>query len=275
MRTSSRFSPSTAVPFTARALADRSTSLGVWAFCLSAYAVLIVSIYPTVRDSAGFSQAFDEYPDALKEFLGGSSAFDITSGVGFVTAELYSLMLPLLLGIVAIGFGAGLGADQQTGLMELILSSPVSRRRIVLERTLAMLTTVSILAATTMATIAVSSVAVDLGIGVGNLAAAAVSVTLFVSIHGSVAMAVGAATGSRSAAIGIATALFASSYLLSALGGLVDWLEPARVVSLYHHAIGSNPLGNGWSIGDLGVLGAGFATAAAIAVTLFERRDIG
>ena len=88
------------------------------------------------------------------------------------------------------------------------------------------------------------------------------------------AMAVGAATGRRSAAIGTATALLAVGYVFSGLGGLVSWLEPVRSVSPYSRAIGTSPLLNGWAFGSLVYLLALIGVVLFATIASFERRDI-
>lgn len=258
----------------ARQLSDRKAAFVGWVTGLVAYTLLIVAVYPTVRDSEGLSQVLDDYPDALKEFLGGAAALDLSSGSGFVNAEMFSFVLPVLLVIVAIGMGASIGGDQRTGLMDLILANPVSRRRVVLERVVAMAATTFGLSFVVGFTLAVAGPMVDLDLGVNALIAALTLLTLLVTFHGLVALLVGAATGRRSTAIGAATGLFAIGYVVSGLGGLVGWLEPAREVSLYHHVVAANSLSDGWSLWPLVILGGACALAAFGAVVMFDRRDI-
>lgn len=257
-----------------RFLADRRKGLLGWSIGLVAYTVLIVSFYPMIRDSASMAQAIEEYPDAMKEFLGGEASFNMSSGPGFLNAELYSVMLPILLSVFAIGFGASMGADQRSGLMDLLLSHPISRGRIVAEKAIAMTAGVSGLATVVLATVVAAGAVIDLGIEISNLVAATLGVVLLVTLHGLIAMAVGAATGRRAAAIGTATTLLAAGYVFSGLGGLVDWLEPVRSVSPYYRAIGTSPLLNGWAFGSLVYLLALIAVILFATTMLFERRDI-
>ncbi|NNF55091.1 MAG: ABC transporter permease subunit [Acidimicrobiales bacterium] len=257
-----------------RFLADRRKGLSGWAVGLTAYTVLIVSFFPMIRDSASMAQAIEEYPDAMKEFLGGEASFNMSSGPGFLNAELYSVMLPILLSVFAIGFGASMGADQRSGLMDLLLSHPISRGRIVAEKAIAMVVGVTGLATVVFATVIAAGAFIDLGISVSNLVAATVGVVLLVTLHGLIAMAVGAATGRRSAAIGTATTLLAAGYIFSGLGGLVDWLEPVRSVSPYYRAIGTSPMLNGWAFGSLVYLLALGGALVFATKMLFERRDI-
>lgn len=257
-----------------RSIVDRRRSFVAWAIGIVTYCLLIVSIYPTIRDSEGYAAAIEDYPEALKELFGGTEAFDFTSGAGFLNAQLFSLMIPLLLVIVAIGFGASIGGEQESGLMDLVMANPVRRRRVVLERALAMTAFIVGLATVAGVVVVVAGSFFDLEVSLNRLLAATVGVVLLVVLHGLVAIAVGSASGQRSTAVGVATAVFAAGYLLNALAGLVDSMEPARLASPYHHAIGTNPLLNGWPLGNLLVLVGLCAAVLALSVVLFERRDV-
>ena len=72
--------------------------------------------------------------------------------------------------------------------------------------------------------------------------------------YGALALLAGAATGSRTVAIGVPAALFAAAYLIVGLAGLVSWLEPFRVVSPLYHATGTHPLDHGLPIANFAIL---------------------
>ena len=60
---------------------------------------------------------------------------DITSGAGYLDAELLSLMLPLLVIVLAIGSGARTYAgEEEGGRLELVFSYPLRRRNAVLAK---------------------------------------------------------------------------------------------------------------------------------------------
>lgn len=262
------------IDLAARFFLDRGRGLIAWLLGLVSYCALIGVFYPSVRDSEAYEAALDDYPDALKEFFGGESTFQLTTGPGFINAQLYSFMVPLLLSIVAIGAGAAIGSEQRSGLIDLVLSNPVPRWRVVVERALAIAATVVILALAVMGSVAAVGAVVDLGIGVNELAAVTTASVLIVLLHGFTALAVAAATGRRSLAVGAATVVFAAGYLLQSLAGIVDAIEPYRVLSPYHHAMGTNPLFEGWAWANLGLMAALCGLVLALAVFLFQRRDL-
>lgn len=262
------------LPLVERFVSERRNGLVGWAIGLSLYAILIVSVFPAVRDSDSYAAALDDYPDALKELFGGEAAFQLTTAAGFLHAEVYALILPLLLSVVAIGAGAGLGADQRSGLMDLLLANPVPRRSVIVAKAAAMTIAVSGLSIVVLVTILLAGTFVSLELGVAPLLAATTATVFLVLFHGLVALGVAAGTGSRSASIGAATTLFAGGYILNALGGLVPGIEPFRVLSPYHHAIGPNPLLEGWAAGSLGVLAALCLSALLGSVIAFDQRQL-
>ena len=88
------------------------------------------------------------------------------------------------------------------------------------------------------------------------------------------ALAVSAATGNRGAAIGLAVGLMVAMYLVDALAAVVDSLGVVRPLSLFRYYMGGDPLRNGISIPDAGVLAAVTVAFVALALVLFERRDL-
>ncbi|MCZ7525308.1 MAG: ABC transporter permease [Acidimicrobiia bacterium] len=258
-----------------RAAKDRRRGLIGWSIGLAGYMTMIVATWPSVRDSEALVEAIEDYPEALEAFFGGEGMLDFGSPEGYLGAELFSLMVPLLLGIFAIGFGAStLAGEEEQGTLDLLLANPVTRRRVVIEKGLVLLGCVLGLAAVTAASIALVGLTVDLGVGIDRIAAACLGSALLAALHGAVAMLVGAATGSRAAAIGVATAVFAGGYLVFGLSGLVSWLEPADVLTPLYHASSTEPLRYGLPVGNYLLL-AGTTVALLVAATwVFERRDL-
>ena len=95
----------------------------------------MVAVYPTVRDSPSLDKFVAQSPEALKAFIGFGGAIDYTSAAGYLGGELFSFMVPLLLLLAAIGAGArAIAGEEEVGTLELLLSCPISRRRLVLEK---------------------------------------------------------------------------------------------------------------------------------------------
>lgn len=259
---------------TERTLVDRRRGLAAWVLGVTAYTGLIVAFYPFVSESDAYADVAAEYPDALKEFFGGAAGFDLTSGPGYLNTQLFSLMLPLLLVIPSIGFGASLAGDEERGRLWLVLAAPVRRRTVIVERALALLLFTGVIALGAGAAVFVLSSLVDLEVSFGQIAAGVVGATLVAALHGCVALLGAALTGRRSLAIGCSAAVFAAGYLVTALAELVDWLELVKQLSPYYHGVGITPvLNEGYAVHFVGLALAAVGLVA-VAAGAFERRDL-
>jgi ABC-2 type transport system permease protein len=259
-----------------RALADRRRALMWWVIGSVLYALLIVGSYPSISGQDELNDLMDDYPpELIALFSGGETTFDLTSAAGYLNSQLFALVLPLLVVILAVGFGStAIAGEEEQGTLELVMSYPVGRSRVVLEKAMVLVVLVVVLVATTyLATFGVGR-AVDIDLGVANITLSWVGQVLLGVGFGFLALAVGAYRGSRAFAIAVAAGVAGASYLVGSLGPVVSWLEPAKWISPFYYATGDNPLANGVPAWHLLVL-VGFCGAAlAAAVVGFVRRDL-
>jgi ABC-2 type transport system permease protein len=262
-------------PVLERSLRDRHRSLIGWALGIGAYVALIVATWASIRGSSEISSAIEDYPDVMKEFFGGAEAFDYTKPGGFLNTQLFSLLLPLLLGAFAIGYGAGtLAGERQSGQLDLLLALPMTRARIVRQKAAALTAGVTGMTTLSAAVIVGVGALIDLDVGTRFVVAACVGSGLVALVHGLLALAVGAATTSRGVAIGASSAALLGGYLIQALSGLVDAFKPLRPLSAFHHANGSIPINTGFPIWRHLVLVAVCAVLAGVSIRIFMRRDL-
>ena len=257
-----------------RELLDHRRSLAGWCVGVVGYAALIAAIFPSIESSPEFDELIENYPEALKALFGISEGGSITSGAGYLDVELFGLMLPLLVLVLAIGAGArAFAGEEDAGRLELVLSYPVRRRGVVLAKGLAVAVSVAIVCAAAGLAIAVLDPLVGLDLVLGNLAAAIAGLAVLGVLHGWLALAVGAAIPSRALAIAVPAGLAAAGYLVNGLHGLAGWLDPFRFLSPFW-LVGSSPLQDRVDpLGTLVVAGAAVVVLVAGAV-LVERRDL-
>lgn len=258
-----------------RAIGDRSRPLGAWLLGFAAYIALIVAVFPSIHGSQQFDDLLKQYPDVLKSFLGIGDTLSITSGPGFLDTELFSLMLPLLALVLAIGVGAAtIAGEEEQGLLELVVSAPVTRRAVIGWKAVGLLVEIAAVAVTIIVTLLIGDALADLDLDAGRLVGATLGICLLALLHGWLAMLVGAATRHRSLAIAVPAGLAAIAYLIAGLHSLADWLDPFRYVSTFYYA-GQSTLSSGVDWGHLTVLAAASVIVLAAAIAVFERRDLG
>jgi ABC-2 type transport system permease protein len=259
-----------------RALVDRRRSLMWWVIGSVIYTLFIVASFPSVQGQEEINKIIEDYPpELIALFAGGETTFDLTSAADYLNSQLFALVLPLLLIILAVGFGAStIAGEEEQGTLELIMSYPVTRSRVVIEKASVLVALVVVLAAATyLATFGIGR-AFDVDIAMSNIVASFVGQVLLGVGFGFVALGVGAYSGSRALAIGVASGAAGASYLLGSLGPVVSWLEPAKWISPFYYATGENPLANGIDMWHLLPLVALCAATLAGSIVSFVRRDL-
>jgi ABC-2 type transport system permease protein len=264
----------TATELLRRGVRDHRRALAAWCVGVVAYVALIAAIFPSIHGSPDFERLAENYPEVLKAFFGIGEGGGITTGAGYIDVELFSLMLPLLVLVMAIGSGArAFAGEEDAGRLELVLAYPVRRRDAVLAKSAAIAGEVlSVSAVAGLALVVLDPIA-GLDLSGGRLVGAILSLAGLGLLFGWLALAVGAAVGSRALAIGVPAALAAGGYLVNGLHGLAGWLDPFRFLSPFW-LVGSSPLQTGARGGGLVVVFV-LATLVLIAGSLLvERRDL-
>lgn len=256
----------------ARALREERRGLIGWSVGIATYCVVMLSIFPTIHDNRAFAKIFEAYPEVFRRLF---NVTDFTTGPGYLGAEIFSVVAPMLLTLFAILWGSDLAAgEEDRGTIDLLLANPVSRRRVVLEKWSALAVGTLGLGAVLEATLGLLGPLFSLSVGWAGLSAAVIGSAAFALAFATLALAVGASSGSRGLARGVATALAVASYLLSALAPLVSALQRVVGLSLWDQALGHQPLTTGLRLGSLGVVMVVVIVLVAVSVWGYDRRDL-
>lgn len=103
---------------------------------LSLFAALFLAVAPDVIAEVDLEAYADAFPEALQTAFGIESLGSIE---GFLATELYQFGWVLLLGLYfAYAAGGTIAGDVERGRMDMLLSTPVSRSRVVVEKFLSL-----------------------------------------------------------------------------------------------------------------------------------------
>ncbi len=241
-----------------------------WGIALAAVTSLYTSLYPTIG-TVDFEAMIDALPAALVEALDYDQ---ISSAAGYITSTVYALLGTVLLSVFVIGLGAGLVAGrEEDGTLELEFTAPVPRRRVYLERLAALWIALSLLTLWVSIVVYLWVLVLNLDVELVNLVAITAGMLLFLGGLGTLALAVGAITGRRSIALGVAAGLAVAAYMLNAIGPTIDapWME---TISPFAWFVGDQPLANGFDWTGLGLLALIPILAAPAGLWVFSRRDL-
>lgn len=260
---------------TRQSLRAARRTVAIWSAAFAGLIAVYAVIWPSVRGNTSWRNLFDTLPQTYRALFTASGTIDLSTAGGYLGVELMGLMGPALIAIYAVTAGAAaIAVDEDSGGLEVTLSAPVSRAELFAGRFAALAGGITAVVVATGATLWIFSRILGMGLGLGGIAAAAAALGIFGLFAGTVAIAVGAATGSPALARGVAALAVVASYLINALAQITDALRAAQPISPYYLLLGNEPLAHGLRpIGVVAVLAAVAAIAMAGAL-LFRRRDL-
>ena len=257
----------------AKTIRDQRATLVWWAAGFAGTILMYASFFPSVRDNAEqLTQYLENLPDLIRNLIGG---LDFTTPEGYLQSELFSFVAPILMLVYAIGAGArAIAGEEEAGSLDLLLSTPVRRRRVLLDKFGAMVVATFALTAVMWLSVLVFGAPFDLRPGLAGFTAMSLNTFLLGLAFGSLALAIGASTGRKAVAIGLPSGIAVATFIVNALAPSVDWLEPFRVLSPFYYYSGDDPTLTGLDPIHAAVLAAISAAAVCFALWAFERRDL-
>ena len=235
---------------------------------LIAVMAAVGALFPSVGHTIGTLNV----PKSVSNLLGGGDYGTIT---GWFRSEIASIYGPLVIGALAItGASATTAGEEEDRIMGLILAHPVRRPRLVAAKAAAIAAIVVIVALGTWIGLIVGVAIGGGGITLGHMTALGVQLAFFGFATGAVAIALGAGTGRRSLATGVAAAVGILGWLINSFAPLVSGLGWLKYLSPFYYYAGHDPLTHGVYIAGLVVLGVVSLVLTALGMLGIERRDL-
>jgi ABC-2 type transport system permease protein len=258
----------------AKVMHDQWRALLAWAGFCAVWPAMYVALYPSIGAIETLQQLLDQMPPAVRALF-ASSDLSIGTAEGYLNIELFSFVAPLLFMAYTVAAGGSATAgEEERGTIDLLLANPVPRWRVVAEKAAALAAGTLVIGMGIWLGVAAGAVGVGVELDLGLVAQAIASAGLLGLALGAFAMALGSLTGARWLSVGVAMAIAVAAFFFNALGALVEWLEPWRVVSPFYHYIANDPLTRGLDPAHAGVLAGLAMICFAVALIAFERRDL-
>jgi ABC-2 type transport system permease protein len=251
-----------------------------WSAALAGVTALVAAGFATVDGQTDLDESVEELPDAVRALVGGLDGVSFTSPAGYLHGQLFANLFPVLLTVLAIGLGArAIGGAESDGHLQLIATHPVSRTRIAVERALVALLSVTLVAIAGLVALLVAAPfagLLDEGPATSAIVAAAVGSWALAILYGSVAFAVGAFTGSRTAAVATSSSIAVGGFVLQSVAASADALDVLGTLSPWQWFADAAPLVDG-AVAVAGPVAISLVVAVAVAavgVGRFRHRDL-
>lgn len=242
-------------------------------FCLN---LMIMGVIQDVDVIEQYRVLLDRMPPLLLSAFGLSDVSVLTTPEGFIAfaAFTYGLLAMCVFGVLA---GTAITAnDEDDGIMDVLLSLPIPRRQVIVERftayavitlAIALIAYLGIVAGTF-----ITPLTLDLGIlfqGAMNFVAPVILIIALTAFLASIITR-------KIFVLGIAGSVVIYSYLLYSFAGAVDleWMRVVERFSFFYYSDAEQVALEGLALGNVALL-LGIAVALiAVSLFTFERRDI-
>ena len=260
-----------------RVLADRRRGAVWWALGMALGVASIVGLWPSVREDQRIDRVVEHLPASMRALIGSQVSIPLSSAPGYLQARLFSTTLPILLLVYAIGLGArAIGGAEEDGTLQLVMTAPVTRRRVAYERLAASvlllfgLVVVGLIAACALGALVNIFDDVSVRRMLIATAAAAELALLFLAI----AFTAGAVTGRRGPAVTTASAIAVGTYVLYGLAASAEAIKAVRVLSPWWWMLDRNLLVQSPTFLALGLPLLLALVIFAVGIAQFDQRDL-
>lgn len=263
------------VPIIRWELSRRRSFVIWWSVGTSALIAITVLAYLSFKnDIPEFSKSMSDLTDSLGTFFGGTDFF---SPIGYLSSQIYYMLLPILLIVMAVVLVSGiLSRDESDLTIELTLARPVSRLRVIAAKAVAALIIMGIVCAVTYGVMALCVAISGLDVEPMNVLLTHLLCFAFATMFGAISFALVAFSRvTRPIASAVAITLGVGGYVIASLGGYMDFFKQLAKAFPYHYYNTMDLLVGKVDTGLLVYIGVAFTVCIVLSIVGYRRRDIG
>jgi ABC-2 type transport system permease protein len=250
------------------AIWDQRLGLTIWSLAIAWQGFFVTRLAAPFLKALAGADPNDPSAAQLRTITGAGhgAAFE-----GFVGFEWFGTIAGLAMGAYAITQVARWSGDDTEGRLEVLLSAPVSRTRVVVDRAVALAAAVLLLVAVGLVAVAIGTFVYGESLDPGRLLVASAMLVLLAGVFGGVGAAASALRPRIT--VGLLSAIAIASFFIPFMNQVIrapDWFGHLSVFDLY-----GTPLADGFEAWRFVALAALTTLGFAIALVAMWRREVG
>jgi ABC-2 type transport system permease protein len=255
-----------------KTLRDQAVAVLGWGLGIGSLAIFTQLFYPSLSVNHQLENFMEGLPQGFMAFLGNVQAVGTEEGYMTYTLLVY---LPLVLCIYSIAAAIGMvTAEVEKGTMEFLLSHPLLRWRILLEKYAALSVALLAVGAQIGLCMLIGGWIIQSDVPAANWMLAGIQTVPITLFFWSVAFGLACAVRGSATAMGTAATLAVGGFILNGLVPLSDKLAPVKEWTLYYWYSASHPLSAGILAGHAAILILGSILFLGMGLVAFQQRDI-
>lgn len=249
-------------------------SVIIWGVALGMLGMMYVALYPSFADQQDlFDDMIESLPQSMRDLTGFGETSSFGSIEGFLSTEMFSLLVPLALAFFPIlASASAIAGAEERGTIDVMLGNPLPRWQLVTSHFVA--TAISLLGILTITGLFmwVAALMANVDLSAGDTVNGVLNLWPLCIWFGALAMLCSAAFRRRVAAVAIPGAILVVMYVVNGLGRSVDWIDGLRPFSAFYYY--GSAIQNGIDWLHFTVLVGAALVLLGMAIVTFQRRDI-
>ncbi len=249
-----------------------------WGLGIGSLGWMVALMVPNADMLQEFAKVFQSMPSSMVKMFGGEDAVSMATPAGFLNLIFFSYAL-LILGGFAVLTGLNITANEEDSkIMDILLSMPVARWRIVLEKFLAFaVIALGIVALTFAGLWSALKVTPALSIDEGRLLEATLNLLPSTLAFLALMVLLTALFRNKNVAAAVGASVVVGGYFIDSIGrdAGASLAGALRFLSFYTYYDSTSVIRNGLNWGNVAILAAVTFVLAAGGTWLFQRRNIG
>jgi ABC-2 type transport system permease protein len=238
---------------------------------------MYVAMFPSFyNEREKFSELVDAYPEGLMEVFNIDATALLNSLEGFIAAEHFSLIWPIILIILALTYASSsIAGEIDKGTIELLLAQPISRLKIFLAKYFSGLVIITVFILLSNFSVVPFALLHNVDFQLQNYLTVSIIGFLFVFAIYGICIMLSSISSSRGKPMAITGGILIIMYALNVFSALQESVEYLKYASFfYYYDFAAAAIHNQLDILNVAVfLTVGIITSVA-AVIIFVKRDI-
>jgi ABC-2 type transport system permease protein len=255
-----------------KTLRDKRFFILGWSLGLLFLGFAMTSFFPSFNGGQ-VDGLLETLPPALQGLVGNLQ--DWRELPGYVGSQIFDIRLPIFVSILSILLAISLTVgEEDKGQLRTLVALPISRRKIVLGKWLAIVTIGFVASVAAIIGVEIGLLMINESLDQTVLVRLGLFTWLLVTALATMIFAIGLISGKRALATGVAIILAIGSFLLSTFAQAVEWLEEYEFLSFFHYFPAVDIAKGTIEWGNVVFYGACILISLFAVLIFFPRRDV-
>ncbi len=256
-----------------KTLRDQLVSIFWWSAGFIFLSIYLSYFFPYMSENTAIFKMVDSLPPVIKNLIGDVKF--VSTPEGFFNLQPFSYFAPIMILFYSVSRGVGVIAGElENGTLDLLLSKPVSRSGVILQKVLSISLALAIIHIFFFLGMGLGLILFKIEMNIIRLADAIISVFMLSISFLTISVTAGIIFLNKKKAVGLVSGFALISFLINAYAPAVNSFQIARIFSPFYYNSGNSPILNGLDLSHLLIQTFIAVFFLAVSILFFKKRDL-